>query len=393
MYGSALPVALSYFLLWNPPEGWSQNQLFWYLMALAVFVRTFITLYETPSAALVSELTDDYDERSALVGFRSYFGWTGGNAVTVLMFFFLFPAMATETIADGRFNRSSYELMGVIASVLIFVSIMVSALGTHSRIQHLKEPPPPRRMTLMTVFREIFETLANRSFVALFIAALLGAIATGLAAALTFYFYTYFWEFTSVETGLITMGVFISAVIGSVLAPYVTRAIGKKRGAIVIGTCAFTATPLPVLLRVVDVLPENGTAFIFWFVFGMGVISLGLVICFQVLYTAMMADLVEHSELETGRRSEGVIFASITFIRKSVQGLGLMFASLVLYWAKFPAGATVEQVSDDAVWRLGAYYVPTILVIWLVMIGVISAYRLDRAGHEENLRKLAARRG
>jgi Na+/melibiose symporter-like transporter len=248
-------------------------------------------------------------------------------------------------------------------------------------------------MTLMTVFREIFETLANRSFVALFVAALLGAIATGLAAALTFYFYTYFWEFTSVETGLITMGVFISAVIGSVLAPYVTRAIGKKRGAIVIGTCAFTATPLPVLLRVVDVLPENGTVFIFWFVFGMGVISLGLVICFQVLYTAMMADLVEHSELETGRRSEGVIFASITFIRKSVQGLGLMFASLVLYWAKFPAGATVEQVSDDAVWRLGAYYVPTILVIWLVMIGVISAYRLDRAGHEENLRKLAARRG
>jgi Na+/melibiose symporter-like transporter len=392
MYASALPVALSYFLLWNPQEGWSQNQLFWYLLTLAVFVRTFITLYETPSAALVSELTDDYDERSSLVGFRSYFGWTGGNAVTVLMFFFMFPAMATETIADGRFNRGSYELMGIIASVLIFVSIIVSALGTHSRIQHLKQPPPPRRMTLMTVFREIFETLANRSFVALFVAALLGAIATGLAAALTFYFYTYFWEFTSVETGLITMGVFISAVIGSVLAPYVTRAMGKKRAAIVIGSLAFTATPLPVLLRVVGVLPENGTPFVLWFVFGMGVISLGLIICFQVLYTAMMADLVEHSELETGRRSEGVIFAAITFIRKAVQGFGLIFASFVLYWAKFPVGATVEQVSDDAVWRLGAYYVPTILVIWLVMIAVISLYRLDRATHEDNLQKLAARR-
>ena len=138
MYASALPVALSYFLLWNPPQGWSQSGLFWYLLPLAILVRTFITLYETPSAALVPELTDDYVDRSSLISYRSYFGWTGGNAVTVLMFFFLFPAMATETIADGRFNRESYELMGIIASVLIFVSIMVSALGTHSRIQYLK---------------------------------------------------------------------------------------------------------------------------------------------------------------------------------------------------------------------------------------------------------------
>ena len=392
MYASALPIALSYFLLWNPPQGWSQTGLFWYLLLLAVLVRTFITLYETPNAALVPELTEDYVERSSLLSYRSYFGWTGGNAVTVLMFFFLFPAMATETIADGRFNRGSYELMGIIASVLIFVSIMVSALGTHSRIQHLKPPPPPRRITTMTVFREIFETLSNRSFVALFIAALLGSLATGLAAALSFYFYTYFWEFTSVETGLITMGVFISAVIGFFLAPVVTRRLGKRRGAMIIGIIAFLGAPLPITLRLFGVMPENGTPFVFWFVFTAIVIDVGLIICFQILYTSMMADLVEQSELETGRRSEGVIFAAITFIRKAVQGFGLMFASFVLHWAKFPAGAAVGQVSDEAVWRLGAYYVPTILTVWLLMMAVISRYRLNRADHEENLRKLAAQR-
>jgi Na+/melibiose symporter-like transporter len=392
MYAAALPVALSYFMLWNPPAGWSETALFWYLLLLAILVRTFITFYETPSAALVPELTENYVERSSLISYRSYFGWTGGNAVTVLMFFFLFPAMATETILDGRFNRGSYELMGIIASALIFVSIMVSALGTHSRIQYLKQPPPPRRITALTVFREIFETLANRSFLALFVAALLGSVATGLAAALSFYFYTYFWEFTSVETGLITMGVFIAAVIGFFLAPAVTRRVGKRRGAMIIGIIAFLGAPLPIMLRLAGILPENGTPFVFWFVFIAGVIDLGLIICFQILYTSMMADLVEQSELETGRRSEGVIFAAITFIRKAVQGLGLMFASFVLHWAKFPAGAGVGQVSDDAVWRLGAYYVPTILGIWMLMMGVISFYGLDRAAHEENLKKLASRR-
>ena len=34
----------------------------------------------------------------------------------------------------------------------------------------------------------------------------------------------------------------------------------------------------------------------------------------------MMADLVEQAELKTGRRSEGIFFAAVTFIRKMVTG-------------------------------------------------------------------------
>ena len=392
MYVAALPVALSYFLLWNPPLEWSAAGQFWYLLVLAVFIRTFITLYETPSSALAPELTEDYVERSSLISFRYYFGWTGGNAMTVMMFFFIFPALATAAVPDGRFNRDSYEILGIVGSMLIFVSIIVSAVGTHSRIPHLKPPPAARKMTLGTIFREIIETLANRSFVALFVGALLGAIATGLAAALAFYFYTYFWEFSSTETGIITMGVFIAAIIGFVLAPIVTRTVGKKRGAIITGLVAFLGAPLPVFLRLIGVLPENGTPFVFWFVFVTGVLDVGLIICFQILYSSMTADLVEQAELKTGRRSEGIFFSTVTFVRKTVQGLGLMVASFVLYMADFPAGATVDEVTDEAVWRLGAYYVPTILTLWLSMMAVISMYRLDQEEHEENLRQLAENR-
>lgn len=392
MYVSAVPVALSYFLLWNPPVGLEQTGLFWYLLVLSVFIRTFITLYETPSSALAPELTDDYHERSSLLSFRYYFGWTGGNAMTVMMFFFIFPALVTTTIQDGRFNRDSYEILGIVGSALIFVSILVSAIGTHGHIPHLKQPPPARQMTLKTIFKEIFETLANRSFIALFAGALLGAIATGLAAALSFYFYTYLWEFTSVETGVITMGVFLAAVIGFVLAPIVTRRLGKKKGAMIVGLVAFLGAPLPIFLRLIDVLPENGTPFVFWFVFVTSVIDVGLIICFQILYAAMTADLVEQSELKTGRRSEGIFFSTVTFVRKSVQGLGLMVASFVLVMAEFPAGATVEQVSDEAVWRLGAYYVPTILTLWLGMIGMISLYNLSEADHAANVAQLEVNR-
>src|SRR6185295_9020712 len=90
MYAAAVPIAATYFLLWDPPQGWSEPALFWYLLTLEVLIRVFISIFEIPSTALAPELTEHYDERRTLLSFRSYFAWTGGNAMSVFMFSVLF---------------------------------------------------------------------------------------------------------------------------------------------------------------------------------------------------------------------------------------------------------------------------------------------------------------
>ena len=174
MDASALPVAVNYFLLWTPPQNWSVSALFWYLPTLAMIIRTAITFCEAPSSALLPELTSDYDRRSSLMAYRHYFGWTGGNLMSVLMFVAIFPAMATAAIPNGQFNRDAYALYGLISAGMIFTAILVSALGTHGRIAHLTPAPARRRLTPGQIFREILETLANRSFAALFGANIIG---------------------------------------------------------------------------------------------------------------------------------------------------------------------------------------------------------------------------
>ncbi|MFN7746808.1 MAG: MFS transporter [Hyphomonadaceae bacterium] len=391
MYASALPVAASFFLLWNPPEGWSDIALFWYVLVISVLIRTCITFYETPSSALAPELSDNYDQRSGLLSLRFFFGWTGGNMMAVIMFVVLFPAFATPTIPNGQFNKDAYSTYGMIASVMIFVAIMVSALGTHKRIVHLKAPPPVRTLSIGLIFKEIFETLANRSFIALFLAAIFGSIASGLSASMTFYFTSFFWGFTPQQTGLLTISVFVSAIIGAVMAPLVTKSIGKKQGAMIIGLVAFLGAPLPIVLRLLGVMPENGDPTLFWIVMLANMVDTGLIICFQILSASMLADLVEDAEIKTGRRSEGIFFAASTFIRKSVQGLGVITAGFVLAAAQFPAGVKPEQIPEDALTRLGLFYVPTILFLWLTMLAIMSTYRLKREDHENNLRELASR--
>ena len=391
MYAAALPLAGLYFTLWNPPTGLSHPMLFVFLLGMAVSIRLCVSLYQVPSNALAAELTQDYDERSTLLSFRSFFAWTMGNSMSVLMFSVLFPLFVTATIHNGQFNRESYRVYGLVASGLAFALIMISALGTHSRIPHLKAPPPQRRLTVPKIFAEIFETLANRSFIVLFIATALGTVAAGLSAPLAFYWLTYFWHFTPQQSGLVIIGVFASAFIGSGLAPVVTRRLGKKRGAILIGLVAFLGSPMPIVLRLTGILPDNHSPLIFWFVFFTNMFDVALIICYQILSYSMIADLVEQSEIKTGRRSEGVFASAITFTEKVVNGIGLIMAGFLLTLAGIKTGADASHVTPAAVWRLGAIYVPTILTLWMSMVAVIGAYAITRDSHQANLRTLASR--
>ncbi len=391
MYAAAIPVAVSYYFIWTPPTGWSDEALFWYIVVLAITIRTFITVYETPSTALAPELTADYDERSSILSFRYFFGWFGGNAMSVIAFVAIFPAFATAAITNGQFNQDAYAFYGLMGSITIFVAILISAVGTHSYIPRLRSAPPKRDMTLKMIFKEIYQTIAGRSFFALFAASLLAFTASGLSAGLIFYFTTYFWNFTPEQIGAVTFGVFLSAFMGGALAPIVTRKIGKKRGALIVGLVAFIGAPLPIFLRLIDVLPENGTPEIFWIVLIAQTIDVGLIICFQILAASMMADLVEQGEASTGKRSEGMFFAAATFMRKFGEGFGIVIAGFVLSIVGVASGAQQGELSDETLWNLGAVFVPTVLTLYMSVVAIISFYDIDRAKHEKTLKTLASR--
>lgn len=176
MYLSILPIAISYYFLWNPPVGLSSGQLFAYLVVLAVLVRLFITFFEIPNTSLVSELTDDYDNRTSLLSVRYFFGWWGGLSMSLIAYGLLLRP--TSEYPDGVLNPEGYRTLGLVASCVMVLSILISSLGTHRNIPHLKQPPPQRPFGLVPLIREIKETLSNRSFLVLFASGIFAAMAT-----------------------------------------------------------------------------------------------------------------------------------------------------------------------------------------------------------------------
>ena len=389
MYAALIPVALSYYFTWNPLPGLSENQLFIWLFACTIAVRLAFTFYEVPSTALAAELTQDYDARTSLMSIRYFFGWFGGLSIQILLFWFLL--VPTPEIPVGVFNVAGWNTYGAVAAACIFLAVLICSAGTHTHIPHLKAPPAARKLTLGRIFHEIFETISNPSFRALFLATLFGLIASGISATLNQYINTIFWGFNNEQIAKITGAVYISAVLALILAPIIGKTFGKKRGAIVIGVLAFTIAPLPVFLRLLGFLPPNGTEALFNIIISITIFDLALIIVTQMLMGSMVADIVEDSEMKTGRRSEGIFFAGISFIRKLSQGAGVMTASLVLSVAGFSQGGGGAGATEESIRSLGWGYAVSLLTAWTLMLLCVSFYRISRESHAENLRSLGER--
>jgi Na+/melibiose symporter-like transporter len=374
-------VAIVYFFIWNPPD-LSEGALFVYLTIGATLVRLFVSIYETPSTAIVAELTEDYDERTRLLSLRYMFGWIGGLTMSFLMWRYFM-------VEYGVTGATTYEVYGTLGAAAMLVAILLSAGGLHHQIPHLHQPPPRQAFSLRQIIGQVGVTLSNRNFLALFMAGLFAAIGAGVSTNFDTYINTHFWEFTPEQVSWIVLTLFASAALAATYATKITKRFDKKATAIGIYALSIFWGVAPVALRLLGWFPENHTPLLFPIMVVHTIISVTLIIMFGIVQSSMLADIVEESELKTGRREEGLFFAARTFAAKATSGVGTLFAGIALDLISFPRGAAPGTVPEQAVFDLGLIYGPMLMVFYLLALGSMCFYRISREAHDHHLEVLS----
>jgi len=146
----------------------------------------------------------------------------------------------------------------------------------------------------------------------------------------------------------------------------------------------------PITLRLTGVFPDNSSPALLPILFVQAVFSTGFSIISAILISSMIADVVEDSELRTGRRSEGLFFAAAAFVQKAVSGVGIFASSMILLAIGFPQNAKPGEVSEGVVSNLGLTYLFVLGGLYGAAILCVSLYRLTRDRHAASLRKPAA---
>jgi len=394
MYAAALPMGLCFYALFAPPSGLGEDGLFVWLTTFSIGVRLFLTFYMVPSGALGPEMTSDYDERTSLVSYRWLLGWMGSLAITASGWFWFFRDSPGGI--DGRLDAANYPSLGAFACVLVTTAILVSSRGTHSLIPGLRQPQ--REGPLFSPLRfagEVRNALANRSYRMLVAGSLFSAAALGVQEVFGTYMYTYFWEFRSEQLGTLSLLALFPLLAGVALARPVSARFDKRRAAMGLATFAVLFGPLAVALRLLGWLPANGTPLLFWIVALHGGLIVMTAVQIGILYSSMIMDSVDESELATGLRQEGIFVSAIAFTGKAVSGLGNFVGGFLLDAIGFPRGAeqaAVGAVPEETVMLLGLVQGPGMMLFFLGSLVFLARYTISRDRYREILRQLDARR-
>lgn len=387
LYASALPLALSFYLLYVPPSGLSGVPLFLWFTFFATIHRQALTLYQVPHLALGAELSSDYHQRSVVLAYGALFGVLGGT-ITAFFGWTLF-----SKVPGGTTVRTGYPIMAAGVAIIAALAILISAHTTRDQIPRLIQPKfQHERFGLRRMLSEIRDCMSNRNYLVLLIGMFFVSATLGTRETLLSYTSLFFWELPADKIRLFSLAIAPANIVAFFLAVGMHRRFDKRNTIVAALLMIVFAGSAPVLGRLAGVMPANHAPGLL----GILLLSTSVVyLAFAVLTISALsalADIADEHELNTGRRQEGVFFAARTFFAKLSSGFGHIIAGAALDLIHFPAGAKPGQVAHDVVVALGVIEGPVATIPTAIAIFFYAAYNIDRQKHARIQSELAERR-
>jgi GPH family glycoside/pentoside/hexuronide:cation symporter len=389
MLASALPLGLSLGLLFSAPAMLKGAPLFAWLTAAAIGTRVSLSLFVLPHAALGAEISDDYAERSNIVGYRVIFNVIASILCPALVYVVFMPS------ASALLHRAGYVPFGWVCAGIAVAAAVASTLGTFGVLPRLHRIEKPLSQPLARFLREMGEIFRNRSFLILFIGSLIYFISLGITNTLGLHNAKFFWNFSNATLQWLNVTGAAGAIAGIPFSSWLERFVDKHKLLMVtiFITCAGQA--IVPLLRIGGVLPAGGLGLLVP-IFVLFTLNGTAQVVIAITYYSMTADAADEHELIYRARREGLYFAGLQFSSKAASALGAFVAGIGLDLIGFPSAIAEKganfHIPSRTVIELALINGPGAYILMSLSAVLILFYRLDRAAHARILAELSARR-
>jgi GPH family glycoside/pentoside/hexuronide:cation symporter len=380
----AIPFGLSFVILWSAPAWDSQLALLTYVTVSFMLSDTLTTLVSVPFMSLTPELTPDYDERTSLTSFRSFFQLVGALSMVIAA-----PSIVDLVLQAGGSQQQGFMIVGAIFGSISALPLLLIGLF----IRETSTPEQRQSMPYLQTLRAAWKNIPFRYSVALHV---LNWSTVDMVVIMFPYFLLYWVAqgdlFASIRLfGLdlayesVFFGILMLVCILFIPFWLWLSRVRNKREAYAWGMAFWVL----VIFLVYTVQPgQTNYLLLLSALAGVGISAA------YILPDSLLADVIEWDELRTGRRQEGIFYGIRALIRKLTGALVIFVVLQALGWSGYvspPVGVTQFMQSDSAILMIRLLVSPigavmlsgTIILAWL--------FPLSREQHQR-IQKLLERR-
>ena len=353
----AVPLVISGVILFLPVTGLS------YSMKIAFAVITYIiyglmyTAINIPYGSMAAAITDDPAQRASLSTFRNI-----GSSISSALVNTLIPLVAFVTVVtakgeeveviDGTRLFIIMVIFGVCALVCYYFCHKLCTERIESKVMTKQEQKEKNTTGLKIALKGIVH---NRPLIALLACAIVLLLSQQIVGSMNTYVYKDYFH----ESGLLSIAGLLMTIGTFACAPFVSTIVrkwGKKESIIFASSLAAFFYILLGILHVSNV----------WVYLALSMCATFGAAYFNTVVWAVVLDVIDYQEYETGQRDDATVYAVYSFSRKVGQalagGLGGISLSLVGYISStaghnvVQSTATVNNIYNVATFLPGVTY-------------------------------------
>lgn len=292
------PVAVASFLMY---ASWFQNmpmgfKIFWMFFTYLLWGSVFYTSINIPYGSMASAISGDPKDRAELSNWRTIGASLAGTVIGVVM-----PMVVYYTDEKGNQVLSGTKMAyaAFFCSVFAVVCYMLCYMLTTERVK-------VEQKTEKFNLRDLLSGLAhNRPLIGIILSSICMLLAQLTLSGMAAYIYPNYFRNVRAQSAAGLVGTVITLAC-SLFTVKLSQKFGRKE-------LGIASALLSAAVLIFTFFLHTDNAWVFVGLFACTYIGLGI---FSLITWAMITDVIDDTEVQTGERSDGTIYAVYSFARK-----------------------------------------------------------------------------
>lgn len=374
MFFASFGIAIFNILIWLIPSSLSIGVKFSWLLVNILLLETFNTAFATPYVALGIDMAPDYNQQSAVQGYKTIFFIIGMIMPSILMFIFM-PATAG---AQAQFNQQGYIYIGLVTSALCLICGLLCSFGclkTAKMTDSAKLKNAEHKETIVSLFAEFFKVLKSKNYGPIILGYSVALISSAFLISVGMHLFTYSYHFNSAQIPVLMAILLISAILSQPVWIFFSNRLDKKPSLNLALVTILFGIGLTAITFIFREFLSNMALF--------GIICPCIFICgfgTGALYSlpiSMFADVITIDRIKTGKNKSGTYSGFMTLAYNIANAISLLIIGILLDLIKFDANQPVQALSVQN--SLGFIVFGGCSLSIALSIVIFSKYKIKRA--------------